>query len=125
VISASDLRDEEWVAVHEGFPLEQAIRVIATISGQEARIPHRINEFLVAATVVAAGNCIALLPRHTTGVRGHPEVVLRPLDLPGLGRHIDCLARPETLERADVRTVLDRLRDIAADLLAPDRPSSA
>jgi DNA-binding transcriptional LysR family regulator len=124
VLTASDLRDEEWVAVHEGFPLEQAVRVIATIGGREARIAHRINEFLVAATVVAAGNCVALLPRHTSVLRDRPELVLRPLDLPGLGRHIDCLARPETLERAGVRTVLDRLRVIAADLRASGRPSS-
>lgn len=117
-ITPADLRDEDWVAVHEGFPLEQAVSVIATIGGQEARIRHRINDFSVAAAVVAAGNGVALLPRHTSDLHRHPELVLRPLELPGLGRHIDCLTRPDTLERASVRAVLAHLTTISADLLA-------
>ena len=117
-IAPEDLRDEDWVAVHEGFPLEQAVSVIATIGGLEARIRHRINDFSVAAAVVAAGNGVALLPRHTNDLHRRPELVLRPLQLPGLGRHIDCLARPEALERASVRAVLAHLQTISADLLA-------
>ena len=124
-ISPADLGSEDWVAVHEGFPLEQAIRVIATIGGQEAHIRHRINDFSVAAAVVAAGNVVALLPRHTSDLQRYPELILRPLELPGLGRHVDCLARPETLERAGVRAVLDRLRTIAADLVAADPQTSS
>ncbi|WP_425402264.1 hypothetical protein [Glaciibacter superstes] len=65
-----------------------------------------MNEFLVAAAVVSASGCIALMPRYTTDLHDHPELVLRPLSHPALGRYIDCLARPETLERANVKTVL-------------------
>jgi len=115
-IEPADLRDEEWVAVHEGFPLERAIAVIAGIGGSEPRIRHRINEFLVAAAVVSASGCIALMPRYTSDFHDHPELVLRPLERPGVGRHIDCLARPETLERASVQTVLSRIRTIAENL---------
>lgn len=115
-IGPADLRDEEWVAVHEGFPLERAIGAIAGIGGSETRIPHRINEFRVAAAVVSASGCVALLPRYTTDLRDHPDLVLRPLSYPGLGRYIDCLARPETLERAAVEAVLSQLRVIARDL---------
>jgi len=115
-IEPADLRDEEWVAVHEGFPLERAISVIAGVGGREARIVHRINEFRVAAAVVSASGCIALMPRFTTDLHEHPELVLRPLAQPDLGRHIDCLARPETLERASVQTVLARIREIATRL---------
>jgi len=118
-IEPADLRDEDWVAVHEGFPLEQALAVIAGIGGGEARILHRINEFRVAAAVVAVSGCIALMPRYTTDLREHPELVLRPLAHPGLGRYIDCLARPETLERATVKTVLARIRTIATGLTRP------
>ncbi|PPH08178.1 LysR family transcriptional regulator [Rathayibacter sp. AY1H3] len=118
VVRPADLRDEEWVAVHEGFPLERAIDAIAVLAGGEARIPHRINDFLVAAAVVSAGDGVALLPRYTTDLRRTPEVVLRPLGIPGLGRHIDCLARPETLERSAVRAVLEQLTGIAAGLAA-------
>lgn len=117
VIDPADLRDEEWVAVHEGFPLEQAIAVIAGLGGREARIRHRINELLVAAAVVSASGCIALMPRFTATLHGHPELVLRPLSGPQVGRHIDCLARPETLERANAQAVLARIREVANDLM--------
>jgi DNA-binding transcriptional LysR family regulator len=115
-IDPADLRDEDWVAVHEGFPLEQAITVMAGIGGAEARIVHRINEFRIATAAVSASDCIALMPRYTTDLRDHPELVLRPLSHPGLGRHIDCLARPETLERVTVQTVLEHIRTITTDL---------
>lgn len=115
-IEPVDLRDESWVAVHEGFPLEQAVTVIAGVGGSEALIQHRINEFLIAAAVVSASGCIALVPRYTTDLHDHPDLVLRPLANPGVGRHIDCLARPETLERASVRTVLNEIRSIATGL---------
>ncbi|TFB86198.1 LysR family transcriptional regulator [Cryobacterium algoricola] len=115
-IEPADLRDEDWVAVHDGFPLTQALALIAGIGGNEARILHRINEFAVAASVVEASGCVALMPRYTTDLRDHPELVLRPLAYPGLGRHIDCLARPETLERANAQAVLAQVRAIAATL---------
>ncbi len=115
-IRPEDLRDEDWIAVHEGFPLERAVGAIGTVAGQEPRIVHRINEFLIAATVVAAGNGIALLPRYTVRRELQPELVLRPLELSALGRHVDALARPESLERAAVRTVLGHLERIAAGL---------
>jgi hypothetical protein len=115
-IEPADLHDEEWVAVHEGFPLTQALAVIAGVGGSEARVRHRINEFRVAASVVSASGCVALMPRYTSDLDDHPELVLRPLAEPGIGRHIDCLARPETLERATVQTVLSHVRAIAAGL---------
>lgn len=115
-IEPADLHDEAWVAVHESFPLEQAITVIAGIGGSEARILHRINEFLVAAAVVQASGCIALMPRYTTNIHEHPDLVLRPLAHPGLGRHIDCLARPETLQRNNVKAVLLQIKTIATSL---------
>lgn len=118
-ITPEDLRGETWVAVHQGFPLENAIEQIAGIGGAEARIAHRINEFFVAAAVVAASDCVALMPRYTTDMHHHPDLVLRPISRLGPGRHIDCLARPETLERANVKTVLAQLRAITASLAAP------
>jgi hypothetical protein len=70
---------------------------------------------------------VALMPRYTTDLRDHPELVLRPLSLPGLGRHIDCLARPETLERVNVTTVLRQIRTITDGLAQMSRtaPRSA
>jgi DNA-binding transcriptional LysR family regulator len=117
-LEPEDLRGEAWVAVHEGFPLEGAVTVIASIAGAEAHIRHRINEFFVAATVVAATDCVALMPRYTTDLRNNPDVVLRPLSRSAIGRYIDCLSRPETLERDNVRSVLTQLRAITTGLSA-------
>lgn len=115
-ISPIDLIGQTWVAVHEGFPLENALDHIAGIGGTEPHIAHRINEFSLAAAVVSASNSVALMPRYTTDMRHHPDLVLRPIAGIGPGRHIDCLARPETLERANAKTVLSHLRSITADL---------
>jgi DNA-binding transcriptional LysR family regulator len=115
-VEPGDLCEEAWVAVHEGFPLEGAVTLIASLGGTEAHIRHRVNEFFVAATVVAATDCVALMPRYTTDLRNNPDVVLRPLSRPAIGRYIDCLSRPETLERDNVKSVLTQLRAITADL---------
>jgi DNA-binding transcriptional LysR family regulator len=115
-IHPMDLQNEAWVAVHEGFPLTQALSVIAGLGGSEARILHRINDFSIAASVVAASGCVALMPRYTTDVRKHPDLVLRPLAGPELGRQIDCLARPETLERTNATTVLEQVKTIVGAL---------
>jgi DNA-binding transcriptional LysR family regulator len=121
-IEPGDLRAENWVSVQEGFPLERAVTVLAGIAGSEARILHRINEFRVAAAVVAASGCIALMPRYTTDLSEHPDLVLKPLSTPSVGRYIDCLARPETLERSSVQTVLAQIRTIAESLTQRSSP---
>jgi DNA-binding transcriptional LysR family regulator len=117
-IDPADLHDEEWVAVHEGFPLTQALAVISGVGGAETRVRHRINELRLAASVVSASGCVALMPRYTSDLDAHPELVLKPLADPGIGRYIDCLARPETLERAGVQAVLSRIRAITTGLTA-------
>ncbi|GAA0458924.1 LysR family transcriptional regulator [Paractinoplanes deccanensis] len=110
-LTAADVSTWPWISVHEGFPLTGVLTAIAAAAGRPLDIRHRINEFTVAASVVAAGDALALLPGHTTAP--DPRLVLRPLaDLPA-GRHIDVLTRPETLHRASVRAVLDTLRTIA------------
>ncbi|MEV0903024.1 LysR family transcriptional regulator [Actinoplanes sp. NPDC049802] len=111
-LTAADVSTYPWISVHTGFPLEGVLTAIAAAAGRPLDITHRINEFTVAGSVVAAGAALALLPGRTT--IPDPRLVLRPLaDLPA-GRYIDVLTRPETLHRAAVRLVLDTLREIAA-----------
>ncbi|XVV10021.1 LysR family transcriptional regulator [Actinoplanes sp. CA-131856] len=111
-LTAADVSAWPWISVHDGFPLTGLLTAIAAAAGHPLDIRHRINEFTVAASVVAAGEALALLPGHTTPP--DPRLALRPLaDLPAV-RHIDVLTRPETLHRAPVRSVLDALREIAA-----------
>ncbi|MEU4625791.1 LysR family transcriptional regulator [Actinoplanes sp. NPDC023801] len=109
-LTAADAGAWPWISVHEGFPLEGVLAVIAASAGHPLDIRHRINDFTVAASVVAAGEALALLPGLTSVP--DPRLVLRPLaDLPAT-RHIDILARPETLHRAAVRTVVRTLQDL-------------
>jgi DNA-binding transcriptional LysR family regulator len=121
-LTAADVSTWPWISVHDGFPLTGVLTAIAALAGRPLDVRHRINEFTVAASVVAAGEALSLLPGHTTAP--DPRLVLRPLaDLPA-GRHIDVLARPETLHRASVRAVLDTLRAITrtpAHRRAPSR----
>jgi DNA-binding transcriptional LysR family regulator len=116
VIRPEDLRDSSWVAVQEGFPLATAVTLIASTAGTQARVLHRVNDFEVAAVVVAATDSVALLPRYLSDLRDHPDIVLRPLSNPAIGRQIDCLSRPETLERQNAMAVLAILRHIASSL---------
>lgn len=112
-VSVSDLADEDWVSVQDGFPLMPALEAIAVHARQPLNITHRINEFFIAAAIVAAGSAIALMPRHTASPRQGSGVVLKPIhDLP-LARHVDILCRPEALHRTAVRQVVDALRQIA------------
>ncbi|MFC4066476.1 LysR family transcriptional regulator [Actinoplanes subglobosus] len=110
-VTATDAAAWPWISVHDGFPLTGVLTAIAAAAGRPLEIRHRINEFTVAASVVAAGEVLALLPGRTT--TPDPRLVLRPLaGIPAV-RHIDVLTRPETLHRAAVRTVLETLRTIA------------
>jgi DNA-binding transcriptional LysR family regulator len=111
-LTPSDVADEAWITVHDGFPLMATVEAVAAAAGRRPHLAHRINEFAVVAEVVAAGGGIALMPRWTT--RPHPQVTLRPLTGVHARRHIDALHRPERTARAAVRTVLAHLRDAAA-----------
>ncbi len=112
-VSVADVADEPWIAGHLGFPLAEAVNVVAASAGHPLRIEHRINEFFVAASVVASGAAIALLPRYTMAPAPGSGLVLLPFRDLQVGRQIDVLSRPETLLRASVRQVLDALRMVA------------
>jgi DNA-binding transcriptional LysR family regulator len=117
--AAAELRDVRWIGVHRDFPLADAVRVIGAAAGAEPVVVHRVNEFSIAAALLAASDLVALLPRHTSAAYRSPSLRLRALPR-GLAteRHIDVLARPEALQRAGVRAVLDALRRAAAELTA-------
>ncbi|WP_305783800.1 LysR family transcriptional regulator [Symbioplanes lichenis] len=122
-LSTADVAAEPWIGVHEGFPLEGVLTAVAAAAGRPLDIVHRVNDFTVVAALVAAGGGLALLPGRTG--RFDPAVTLRPLaDLP-VERHIDVLARPESLHRVAVRTVLAALRETATGPARPTGDSGA
>lgn len=110
-LAAADVAAQPWISVHDDFPLQPTLDLIAAAAGRPLNVVHRINELTVAAAVVASGAALALLPAYTT--TPHPAVVLRELTDVRAGRSIDVLTRPETLHRAAARHVLDALRAIA------------
>jgi len=116
-VRPADLVDESWIAVHEGFPLDDAVRRVAGAAGHDPHIAHRVNDFHVVAALLRATDHVALLPRWTSRVDAGTDLRLTPIvgDF-GLVRRIDVLARPETLERAGVRAVLTELRRAARAL---------
>ncbi len=112
-LTAADVAAAPWVSVHDGFPVAGTLAAIGAAAGRPLDVVHRINEFSVAASVVAAGDTLALLPARTT--RHDPALVLRPLADVQAWRQVDVLARPEALARPPVREVLAALREVARD----------
>ncbi|WP_053742156.1 LysR family transcriptional regulator [Streptomyces sp. NRRL WC-3618] len=117
-LTPADVADQPWIAVHDGFPIMATIEAIATAAGRRPHLAHRINEFAVAAEVVAAGGGLALMPRWTS--RPHPALVLKPLSGIQARRRIDALHRPERTARRAVRTVLTELRRAAQGIRAEE-----
>ena len=122
-LRAADIAGEQWIAVHDGFPLTAAIHAIGVAAGHQLSVRHHINDFTVAADLVAAGAGFALLPRYIGPHRR--DVVLRPVAGLHIAREIDVLTRPEQRFRAAVTTIIDQLVSIATSLTtdAPRRPS--
>lgn len=120
-VSIDDVRGEAWITGHPGYPLAEAVNVVAAAAGQPLRVAHRINEFGVAASVVATGAAIALLPRYTMAPRPGSGVVLVPFRAVQVARQIDVLSRPEALARASVRRVLAELVAVAEASRLPSR----
>lgn len=120
-LTPSDVADQPWIAVHDGFPIMATIEAIATAAGRRPHLAHRINEFSVAAEAVAAGGGLALMPRWTS--RPHPALVLKPLSGVQARRRIDALHRPERTARKAVRTVLKELGKAAQKIRAEEQPT--
>ncbi|GAA1229938.1 DNA-binding transcriptional LysR family regulator [Microbacterium phyllosphaerae] len=118
-IDLDDLVDEDWVSVHQGFPLAGVLDHLAARAGRPFRIAHRINEFSVTAEVVRAGAAIAVMPRTTASSLAVDGLVLRPLGGIELVRHLDVLARPDALAYTSVRRVLRSLQVVAARVQQP------
>jgi DNA-binding transcriptional LysR family regulator len=111
-LGPADLVDQTWISVHAGFPIDAVLRDLAARSGSVFTVRHRVNDFHLTAALVAAGQGIALLPRHTTGAVAS-GVVLRPLRAPRPHRVVEALTRADRAERRVVRTVVRILREQA------------
>jgi DNA-binding transcriptional LysR family regulator len=100
--------------VRQGFPVAGVLEAVGAQSGAAPRIAHRVNDFHVIESLVAAGHGVSLLPRYTFGAAA--QVRLVPLTGVRAGRRIDALLRRDRAERLVVRRVLDELRALAAEI---------
>lgn len=105
----SDLVDELWVGVPEGFPYDRILRQIEVSNGSPARIGQRFLDNGIVEAVVAAGHGIAILPRYTTSDRQN-GLITRPLRGIRASRQISALLRRDRAERPSVRRVVELLR---------------
>jgi len=106
-LQPSDVVGERWVTSRAGYSPDDVLRTISAITNRPAEIVHRINDYGVAASVIATGDVIGVLPRYTSP--GTDAVVRRPLEYVSTNRMIDVLARPENLRRRSVRLTADAL----------------
>ncbi|MDQ4213034.1 LysR family transcriptional regulator [Microbacterium capsulatum] len=110
----ADVVGERWVTSRAGYSPDDVLRTISAVTNRPAEIVHRINDYGVAASVIATGDVIGVLPRYTSAVAD--TVVRRPLQYVSTNRMIDLLARPENLRRRAVRLVADALVRVMGEL---------
>lgn len=113
-LSAADLAGEAWIGVPIGFPFDTVRIAIENRAGANLAVVQRIRDNRVVEALVGAGVGCALLPRFTT--RPRAGIVLRPLTDVRSVRSIVALGRPDRLERAVVRLVLNALVETGRDV---------
>jgi DNA-binding transcriptional LysR family regulator len=116
VIDPQALKEIPWLTFRTGYPMTPLTSVVAHAVGAALPQAHHINDLSVAASIVASGTAVALMPRRTMGSATLDGVALRPLKGVVLERQIDVLMRPETARRTAVQRVLAELQAIAASL---------
>ncbi|TWS20720.1 LysR family transcriptional regulator [Tsukamurella asaccharolytica] len=105
-VDATQLADLEWISVRDGFPVDDVLRSLATITGVQPRVVQRINDFHTIQAMVAAGLGVALVARHAVT---HPGV--RGLEIVGVlaARILEVATRPGAERRPAVAAVLRAL----------------
>ncbi|MBU3060403.1 LysR family transcriptional regulator [Nocardia sp. NEAU-G5] len=114
-VTPQELAQESWLSVRGGFPVDDVLRSIATVTGVQPRITQRLNDFSVIEELVAAGHGVALIPRHA--VR-HPGLAVLRLSGVRAARLYDLATRPHAERRPAVATVLDAFHTAAHTVTA-------
>ncbi|GEM30769.1 putative transcriptional regulator, LysR family protein [Nocardia neocaledoniensis NBRC 108232] len=103
-VRPEELADETWVSVRGGFPVDDVLNSIATITGVRPRIAQRLNEFRVIETLVASGYGVALMPRYAVA---HPALSVLPLAGVRAARVYEIVTRPQAHRRPAIAAVLE------------------
>lgn len=119
-LDPGDLVDEPWIGVPTGYPFDSVRLAVEEATGRRVDVVQRLRDNRLVEALVAQGIGLAVLPRFTT--RPREDVVLRPLAGIDTARHVFAFLRPDRARRLAVRTVLDAIRESAAEVanrLAP------
>ncbi|WP_186319388.1 LysR family transcriptional regulator [Streptomyces sp. SAJ15] len=87
VIHLASLATETWIAAPEAALHLELLSQMAQTPGFQARLQYEGDDFNTVLGFVAAGLCVAVMPRLALG-RGTARVVARPLAEPQLTRYI-------------------------------------
>ncbi|WP_106181382.1 LysR family transcriptional regulator [Prauserella shujinwangii] len=112
-VGLADVAAEPWISVDVGFPVDDVLLSLAVRTGIRPRVVHRINDFRIIESLVAAGHGVALLPRYTVDTT---RVLRRPLAGIRAARHVEVVLRPGAATRPAVAAVLDALRAEVAEV---------
>ncbi len=122
-VAPAELADETWLSVRGGFPVDDVLRSIATLTGVQPRIAQRLNDFRAIENLVAAGYAVALMPRFAVA---HPQLVVLRLSGVRAARLYELAFRPGAENRPAVAAVLAAFEtaaaQIAAEWSAPTHP---
>lgn len=119
-LTPADVVDATWVGVPVGYPFDTVLLAVEAVTGRPLERRIRLRDNRLVESLVAAGEGLALLPRFTT--RPRAPVVLRPLSGVRSSRSIVALSRPDRAARLAVRTVVQLLADVGAELAATSAP---
>lgn len=114
----ADLADEPWISVNVGWPVDDVLGSLTTLTGARPRVVQRINDFAVTEELVAAGVGVALLPRWSTDDRGGRRFARRPLAGVRAARMVEVVMRESVAERPAVRLVVEALQSATAEATA-------
>lgn len=117
-LHARDVVDERWIGVPRGYPFDSVLVAVERATGARLDVRQRVRDNRLVEALVATSRHVAILPRFTTPTGD--GLVLRELRGVRARRHVVAVARPDRAERLAVRTVLDLLQQVAAEVASAD-----
>jgi DNA-binding transcriptional LysR family regulator len=106
-----------WLTVHDHLPLASAAHLIGTVQNAALNTVHRVNDFHIAAAIIAATDTVTVLPRYLGVPSEHKDrIALLPAPGQSLNRHIELLCRRETLSRPAVRRTVHALQELSEEI---------
>ncbi|MFD6155794.1 LysR family transcriptional regulator [Nocardia sp. NPDC060256] len=118
-VAPEELADETWLSVRGGYPIDDVLRSIATLTGVQPRIAQRLNDFRVIEALVTSGYGVALMPRYSVV---HQDLSLLRLTGVRAARMFELATRPRAESSPAIAAVLAAFRDAAASIVAESAP---